>query len=567
VVTGSDTSGRIDNNFDPNATKVALAISSAFTASAAPIAANIVGNVAQEKETAAKLQAQTYADLAEKAADPATAQMYREKAAEAQATAESWGDNGVNRLALHSAAQGLIGGLTNGNVGALTSVAGVAGGNLGQQLGAKLGADAAEQQELSEEDRKKLINTYQETLATIGGAIAGMATSSAGGNVGQNGLATALSAGGTATTVDVYNRQLHPDEVQLLKKQQQGKSPAEQQKLADAACALVHCSASVPDGPTKDILLEQERRGQSYIIEQSLLQRTGQFKYDLTDKLGDFASWTGGEAANEVKNVTRGAINLGYQILTHGPNGVPQTPPDLPDDFNGPRPSGGTVLAVPMPLCVPPFCALAAVPVLTPGTPGYRPGNVYFSDGGNEQGNGTSNNANGTASAAGAKGGSGVPGASTGTPKTTQAGATNGQGSAIIEGEPSTTNSSYEVLAKVNSGRAPFSEINGSIGELNGYQQALDSGRIGIVKPGKASAPGVDYATFDPAQGVVYITDAKYRGPGGSYPSSISQKSFDAWTQQVQSTVTSWPDSPVKSAILDAIRSGRVRPEIFKWPQ
>ena len=92
-------------------------------------------------------------------------------------------------------------------------------------------------------------------------------------------------------------------------------------------------------------------------------------------------------------------------------------------------------------------------------------------------------------------------------------------------------------LAKANAGRSPYSEINGSLGELNGYKQALNDGRIGVVEPGKASAPGVDYATFDPETGVVYITDAKYRAPGGTYPSAIPQSKVDAWTQQVKAEV------------------------------
>jgi len=124
-----------------------------------------------------------------------------------------------------------------------------------------------------------------------------------------------------------------------------------------------------------------------------------------------------------------------------------------------------------------------------------------------------------------------------------------------------------QVLAKVNVGRSPFSEINGSLGELNGYKQSLNEGRIGVVEPGKASTPGVDYATFDPEAGVVYITDAKYRAPGGTYPSSIPQSKVDAWTQQVKAEVQGWPDSPQKTVILHAINSGNVKPEIFKWPQ
>ncbi|MBC3873634.1 hypothetical protein H8K55_08545 [Undibacterium sp. LX15W] len=128
-------------------------------------------------------------------------------------------------------------------------------------------------------------------------------------------------------------------------------------------------------------------------------------------------------------------------------------------------------------------------------------------------------------------------------------------------------NESGEVLAKVNKGRSPNSEINATIAELNGYQQSIENGRLGIIKPGKASARGVDYATYDPEEGIVYITDSKYRASGGSFPRTIPQKKVKSWTEEVQNTVQNWPDSPYKSKILETIKNGNVRPEIFKWPK
>lgn len=64
--------------------------------------------------------------------------------------------------------------------------------------------------------------------------------------------------------------------------------------------------------------------------------------------------------------------------------------------------------AVPIMVCLPPFCALAVAPVMTPGKSGYVPNSVFLSDGGNGNANGTSNIGNGTGTAAGAKGGNGV---------------------------------------------------------------------------------------------------------------------------------------------------------------
>jgi hypothetical protein len=131
---------------------------------------------------------------------------------------------------------------------------------------------------------------------------------------------------------------------------------------------------------------------------------------------------------------------------------------------------------------------------------------------------------------------------------------------------PPTRGQNPETLAKVNKGKAPYSELNASVAEINGYQRALDRGEIGIMAPGKASAPGVDYATFDPVAGEVIISDAKYRGPGGTYPTSIPDAKLADWTDQVKDVVSGWADSPQKTQILNALDNGRVRGEIFPWP-
>jgi hypothetical protein len=190
------------------------------------------------------------------------------------------------------------------------------------------------------------------------------------------------------------------------------------------------------------------------------------------------------------------------------------------------------VVVVPVPQFVSLLCALAPIPVATPGSPGYLPSNAILSNNDNDEGAEASSNG----------------GAS---PTTTEGGAPVG--------------SPHEVLAKANNGRAPFSELNASIAELNGYQEALDEGQIGIVKPGKASAPGVDYATFDLDDGIVYIYDAKYRGPGGKYPTSIPPKKLESWTNGLKMEVSTWPDGQKKSLILDAIQNGKFLPRIFKW--
>ncbi|MYN20904.1 hypothetical protein GTP81_29635, partial [Rugamonas sp. FT107W] len=127
-----------------------------------------------------------------------------------------------------------------------------------------------------------------------------------------------------------------------------------------------------------------------------------------------------------------------------------------------------------------------------------------------------------------------------------------------------------EILAKVNSGRYPYTEINGAIGELRGYKQATnDLGHIGIQAPGKTSVPGPDYVTLDPAgDGTIYVWDAKYRGPNAvSYPKSIPDDKLTNWMSQLKDSIKSMPEGPAKEMALDALKNGRVVGKIFKWPQ
>ena len=124
-----------------------------------------------------------------------------------------------------------------------------------------------------------------------------------------------------------------------------------------------------------------------------------------------------------------------------------------------------------------------------------------------------------------------------------------------------------EVIAKVNGGRAPYSELNGAIGEARGWNQALESGQLPISGPGKASLPGADYITYDPATRSVIVWDAKYRAPGGSYPSTLPPSKLQAWQTEIINSVKSMPDGLAKTSAENALKAGRVEGRIFKWPQ
>ena len=163
VTTGVDTSGKIANNFDLKSAQATLAVTTAFMQAAAPLAANMVGDIGKQQQDAALADVVSNKNLAAVATangDTQGAANYLALADQAQVNADSWGDNGSNRLALHAATEALIGGIAGGGSGALASAGGVVGGNLGQQLGLTLGTAEADKQGLTGAARDAFINTY-----------------------------------------------------------------------------------------------------------------------------------------------------------------------------------------------------------------------------------------------------------------------------------------------------------------------------------------------------------------------------------------------------------------------
>ncbi|KWU49529.1 hemagglutinin repeat-containing protein [Pseudomonas palleroniana] len=138
----------------------------------------------------------------------------------------------------------------------------------------------------------------------------------------------------------------------------------------------------------------------------------------------------------------------------------------------------------------------------------------------------------------------------------------------VLEASPKVINQAEpEVLAKVNNGRSPYSELNGAIGEARGWSQAIESGQTPISGPGKASLPGADYITYDPSSRSVIVWDAKYRAPGGSYPTSLPDSKLQAWQSEIINSVKNMPEGSAKAAAESALKAGRVEGRIFKWPQ
>jgi filamentous hemagglutinin len=126
------------------------------------------------------------------------------------------------------------------------------------------------------------------------------------GSVESGALAGTLQGGGTATTVDSYNRQLHQTEAQKLELLKAGKSATEKHRLDAAARALAKFSNGVPTNDAQYAKLQAlQNEGKGYSAELQLLKNTGEFLYSSFDRADDFIT-----SRNEAWRRIGGAINL-----------------------------------------------------------------------------------------------------------------------------------------------------------------------------------------------------------------------------------------------------------------
>jgi hypothetical protein len=61
--------------------------------------------------------------------------------------------------------------------------------------------------------------------------------------------------------------------------------------------------------------------------------------------------------------------------------------------------------------------------------------------------------------------------------------------------------------------------------------------------------------------------DAKYRRPGGRYPSKIDEATQTRWKVELLDTINSMSEGDLKTQALEAYNANRIRAEIFRWPQ
>lgn len=109
--------------------------------------------------------------------------------------------------------------------------------------------------------------------------------------------------------------------------------------------------------------------------------------------------------------------------------------------------------------------------------------------------------------------------------------------------------------------------MNASVAEIHGYENMLNRGYLGIRGPGKTTARGADSIAFDPTAREIVVQDAKYRGPGGTYPTKIPGEQLMRWHADIRRGIEELPAGPLKDAARRAFEDGKIRPEVFRWPQ
>ncbi len=110
---------------------------------------------------------------------------------------------------------------------------------------------------------------------------------------------------------------------------------------------------------------------------------------------------------------------------------------------------------------------------------------------------------------------------------------------------------------------APAIHLNGAMAEELGWQDALSNGEVGIQGPGKLTATGPDYITFNSDTGRINVWDAKYSS-SGSFPSGLSASKLASWNSQIASAVAGY-SGPDAAEIQEAFDNGAVDGQIFPY--
>lgn len=172
-----------------------------------------------------------------------------------------WAEGGAARTALHALMGGAVSSITGGDFKSGAIAAGAS-----QAMAGALNSTF--------DDQPNLRQAFSQIVGLTAAGLAG---------------ADINKASWVALMADEYNRQLHQKEVLALEKLQE-ENPEKAYQLKAAACAIVHCSASVhpDDQKNYDALTKLEADGSGFKDAQSALFATGAFdEYSKWDQVND----------------------------------------------------------------------------------------------------------------------------------------------------------------------------------------------------------------------------------------------------------------------------------------
>lgn len=110
---------------------------------------------------------------------------------------------------------------------------------------------------------------------------------------------------------------------------------------------------------------------------------------------------------------------------------------------------------------------------------------------------------------------------------------------------------------------APRNHRNGAMAEEFGWQTALADGQVGIQGPGRITAIGPDYFTYDPVNSIITVWDAKY-STSGAYPSQLSIAKLRSWLPYLKAAVDSYT-GPDAAQVQAAFASGGIEGDIYVY--
>ena len=231
-------------------------------------------------------------------------------------------DGSKEKIVMHALAGALAAKMSDGNV-----VTGAAAGASSEWLNTYVTDylnEQAKDLKLDDGQKEKLKQAAQQMTALVIGAAAGAMSGGSSETMKQGAL--------TSYNAETYNRQLHQNEKERIKLLANGDEEKER-RLEIAACALVHCSAQIPeDDPRYAAEYQKEILGNTaeFANERSLLQKQTYtldswgagasyplFNYNLAYKMQDYD-----DAHTQIVTRAGGVAQTAYGISTTVGGGV-----------------------------------------------------------------------------------------------------------------------------------------------------------------------------------------------------------------------------------------------------